>query len=168
MQYAIDNLMQLAKFVASITDWHYNQKLKLLSGASIGQHVRHIVEFYQCLQTGYHAGIIDYSARERSLELESDKAYAHQVIIQIISFLNNSSDKNLMLKLDDSLAENMLAQTSLNRELAYNLDHSIHHQAIIKMGMQELMPNYSFAPDFGLAPSTQRYLKEMPAQKSIK
>jgi hypothetical protein len=32
MQYAIENLMQIGKLVARITNQHYNQNLNLLSG----------------------------------------------------------------------------------------------------------------------------------------
>lgn len=159
MQYAIENLMQTGKLVASITDRHYIQNLNLLSGASIGQHVRHIIEFYQCLQDGYPRGVIDYNKRNRSIRLETETDYTLTIITGIIGFLERASDKSLIMKLDDVFGQSILAHTSLYRELAYNLDHTIHHQAIIKIGMQELMPHYTFSENFGLAPSTRRYME---------
>jgi hypothetical protein len=45
----------------------------------------------------------------------------------------------------------------LFRELAYDLEHSIHHQAIIKIAMKNLNSEYALNENFGVARSTIRF-----------
>jgi len=46
---AKENLIQIKDLLGNITAAHYTTKPEILSGASIGQHVRHILEFYLLL-----------------------------------------------------------------------------------------------------------------------
>ena len=48
-------------------------------------------------------------------------------------------------------------KSSFERELLYCLDHAIHHQALIKIGLKELELSHLVSPDFGVAYSTLRY-----------
>ena len=48
-------------------------------------------------------------------------------------------------------------KSSFERELLYCLDHAIHHQALIKIGLKELHLSHLVSPDFGVAYSTLRY-----------
>ena len=47
--------------------------------------------------------------------------------------------------------------TTFQRELAYCLEHSIHHQALIKVGLKELNLENIIEKNFGVAPATIRY-----------
>ncbi len=53
-------LTQLDYFLNHIQPLEYQQKLPLLSESTIGMHVRHIIEFYQCLIKGQLQGQINY------------------------------------------------------------------------------------------------------------
>ncbi|MDX1476826.1 MAG: hypothetical protein R3301_03935, partial [Saprospiraceae bacterium] len=55
----------------------YQRQLDLLFGASIGQHTRHFLEFFQCLldQIDDTAPEVNYAARARHLAIETDPAY---------------------------------------------------------------------------------------------
>ena len=46
-----ENLQEIKTLIASVKEEQYQYKSQLLSDATIGQHVRHILEFYlyQCL-----------------------------------------------------------------------------------------------------------------------
>lgn len=46
--------------------------------------------------------------------------------------------------------------TSLYGELAYMLEHSIHHQALTKVGITQLHVNQALTSHFGLAPASIR------------
>jgi hypothetical protein len=48
-------------------------------------------------------------------------------------------------------------KSSLERELAYNIEHAIHHMAIIKIALKTLFPKVKLADNFGVAYSTVRY-----------
>jgi len=51
-------------------------------------------------------------------------------------------------------------KTNALRELAYNIEHAIHHMAIIKIGINEVSPYILLPSAFGVASSTIRHLKK--------
>ena len=57
----------------------------------------------------------------------------------------------------------MSSVTSVDRELLYCLDHAIHHQALIKIGLKELQIADLVGDDFGVAYSTLRYRASLDA-----
>jgi len=63
-------LNQLIHLINSLTKDEYTSQLNMLNKSTIGQHIRHIVEFYNELEKGYSAGIIDYDNRSRNLSFE--------------------------------------------------------------------------------------------------
>jgi len=50
-----------------------------------------------------------------------------------------------------------VVSSSFGRELVYCLDHAIHHQALIKIGLKELDCAQLVSEHFGVAYSTIRY-----------
>ena len=48
-------------------------------------------------------------------------------------------------------------QSSFYRELAYNIEHAIHHMALIKIGVRALRETIKLPDYFGVASSTVRY-----------
>ena len=48
-------------------------------------------------------------------------------------------------------------ETSFDRELLYAIEHTIHHMAIIKMGILLHYPNITIPKNFGVAESTIQY-----------
>ncbi|MGB0930717.1 MAG: hypothetical protein ACPGVB_08075 [Chitinophagales bacterium] len=140
----------------------YCQTLPLLFNSSIGVHSRHFIEFFQCLleQAQSKEGIIDYDKRKRNREIEGKP----QAAIEAIDFLIEGLPKckpNPNLKLQAAYqieGDDMLTvQTCFDRELLYNIEHTIHHLAMIKVGLQLAMPNIELPLHFGIAPSTVRY-----------
>jgi hypothetical protein len=47
--------------------------------------------------------------------------------------------------------------TNYFRELTYNIEHAVHHMAIIKIGIREVANYVTLPADFGIAASTIRY-----------
>jgi hypothetical protein len=47
--------------------------------------------------------------------------------------------------------------TTFFRELAYNIEHAVHHMAIVKIGVREVAPYITLDKDFGVAASTIRH-----------
>jgi uncharacterized protein YhbP (UPF0306 family) len=158
-----ENLNEIKKVLLQLTNEQYDHKAILLSQASIGQHVRHILEFYQSVLNGLETKIVNYDNRKRNLLIETNNQYAIQVIDQInTSLALDILDETLVLEGNFCAEESkeISIQTSFFRELAYCLEHSIHHQALIKVGLLELDCLYYIDDTFGLAPATIRYRKE--------
>ena len=152
----IANLSEHQELLLKLSDKQYQHQSELLSGASIGQHLRHVVEFYDCLLNGLSQQKINYEKRARSLELENNRKTAIKKISSII-------DQLLSLELNSRLyleIEDLIIDTSVERELYYNLEHSIHHQALIKVGLKEQNIGNMVNADFGVAPSTLKYRKQ--------
>lgn len=154
----IDILKQLTDLLESLEDFVYNDNLSPLHYHSVGQHVRHITEFYLCLLKGYETGIVNYDARERNLRIEVDKTFALEVITDVENRLSQyQNDKQLILQTAFGLEETIDIPSSFFRELTYLIEHTIHHLAIIKIGLNEVYPEIQIAPDFGVAHSTIKH-----------
>lgn len=160
--YCKENLSEIHALLLQLSNAQYTYAAKLLSEATIGQHVRHILEFYQSVLKGVDTKVINYDLRERNLLIESDKDFAIQIINIIHTVLSlDVQDEPFILEGNFSSEPDKQTQiqTTLFRELAYCLEHSIHHQALIKVGLIELNSASFIDETFGLAPATIRYKK---------
>lgn len=152
--------LQLISSLDQLDEPQYQYPCIQLSGNSVGQHVRHIIEMFQCLQTGYQTGIVDYEQRERSRQIETDKGFATS-LLQKVSRENLQENKNLvLLAYYDNLQSNPeKIQTNYFREVAYNLEHAVHHMALIRIGLREI--GGIFVDDsYGVATSTLKFRKQ--------
>ncbi|MFT6716584.1 MAG: hypothetical protein ACJA0Q_001228 [Saprospiraceae bacterium] len=162
IQNVTTNLNNYKSFIANMANKDFCAETLVLSGSSIGQHLRHVLEFYLCLFSGIEKGEVCYDERKRDLLLETDKGYAVQTIDKIIHTLCTITT-NAPIKLKASLSSDnndfKLINSSIYRELVYCFDHSVHHQALIKIGLKELNCE-DIDQTFGVAPSTIKYRKE--------
>ena len=152
---------QLEDSVLQLSNEQYCQKIDTLSGASIGQHVRHVVEMFVCLQDGYASGIVNYEKRKRDITIETSKEITIDVINKINSALLNEN-KSLVLEagFDENSYELNNIPTNYFREIAYNLEHAIHHMALIKIGINEVSDT-QLPAGYGVASSTRKYQKKL-------
>jgi hypothetical protein len=153
------HLEQLKGVLFQVSDAQFAEKLPVLSYSTIGMHVRHIIEFYQCLLAASAAGLVDYDARKRNAELETNTAKCMVAIDDIVSsVVNNTADFPLQLRVNYSLTEDisMQLETTFLRELLYNIEHTVHHLAIIKIGVMQLHSGITMDEHFGVAVSTIR------------
>jgi hypothetical protein len=158
LQQSVHNiLLQLEDVLLHLTDQQFAHKSDTLSGASIGQHVRHVVEMFVCMQEGYVAGVVNYEKRKRDITIETSTETAIDLMKYICSslFIEN---KDLTLEAGFNENSNELNQLPTNyfREIAYNLEHAIHHMALIKIGFREVS-HIQLPEGFGIASSTIRY-----------
>lgn len=158
--YCQENLNEIKRVLVQLNKEQYSYPSETLFGATIGQHIRHILEFYQSALNGLDSKIVNYDNRKRNLLIETDKEYAIQIIESINSSLSVAIlDESIVLEGNFCAEEGkkMKIKSSFFRELAYCLEHSIHHQALIKVGLLEVNC-LSFIDDtFGLAPATIRF-----------
>lgn len=151
-------LHQLLQTINMLSFDEYNQKIKLLSNSSIGEHTRHIIELFQQLMQGYDSGLINYDDRKRDIRIQQDIDFASETIAQIICNLNKPN-KPLEIA-SNYIGKKDKIDSNFVRELMYNIEHCIHHQAIIKIGLIELNKQDSADDNFGVAKSTIEYRRQ--------
>ncbi len=149
-----NSLNELIDLLQQLSDDDYTNKCQALSNATIGEHTRHIIEMFQCLNNQYHDGIVNYDNRQRNVFIQTDTKFA----IQSLSDIKNNIDKNnKSLDLQQIIdGEIVLIESNYNRELLYNLEHCIHHQALIKVGILQC-DTILIDANFGVARSTIEY-----------
>ncbi len=167
ISYCIENLNEIRNLCGKLSQKDFAAPLDILSGSSLGQHIRHIVELYQAVEQSELSGTINYDKRDRNPMIESYPQAASFEIQKMLDFLKGiPQDKTLILigGFGKNEAASIQVKTSLFRELAYNLEHAIHHQALIKIGLIHIGIGHLIDADFGVAPATIRFRK---SQKSI-
>lgn len=135
----------------------YASPCEALSNATIGQHSRHIIELYQCLMAGYTLGEINYDDRKRNILYENDINAAIAVVKDIQQQLLQP-DKFVKIFCGTDGAS-VCIESNYYREVLYNLEHCIHHQALIKVALLAIK-DIQIAEGFGVAPSTIQYRRE--------
>ncbi|RFS15540.1 DinB family protein [Emticicia sp. C21] len=164
-QTSIEVINQLKDLLNQINSNEYTESLAVLNESSIGQHVRHTIEFFQCLIKGSLTGIVDYDARERNLLIETNLLFALNVLTEIEHSVATEPNLYRTLKIKVNYGENNFEfiESNFMRELVYMIEHSIHHFALIRIGIQENFRHIQIEPTFGVAYSTIKYKQEILA-----
>lgn len=144
-------LEQLQLVITQLSDQQYTTPSPLLSNATIGQHIRHIIEFFSALNNGYDTGIINYDKRKRDYYIESDR---HVAIYQLYEIHESFDKPDKVLLLVAEFDQTVTISTNYFRELLYNLEHVIHHMALIRVAITIPLPE-----SFGIASSTLKFRK---------
>ena len=154
----ISNLISIRDFLLQLKQKDYNTTIGA-EKSTIGQHIRHILEFYTCLLNSIKT--VSYDLRDRDFLLEKDPKKALQVCDTIIQKLeSNHSDYTLKVVYQQSFATECCVTSSFSRELVYCFDHTVHHLAIIKPTIKAKLPHIKLPEHFGIAPSTVAYLEK--------
>ena len=109
----------------------YTHTCENLSGNTVGQHVRHIIEMYQRLELGYQMGEINYDNRKRDKKIETDKNYATWLLNEIVQQIqkenknlekiqNTKKNKKRKFQL---VAGSSWTYSSFNQVLCANINH---------------------------------------------
>ncbi len=161
-------LAQLSDVVSQISEEDFRKPSAALSQSTVGQHLRHTLEFFICLEQGYELGVVNYDKRIHNKAMENDKHIALHTIRQIQEFVGcNQADKSLKLEVgyQPDSEECVSIDTNYLRELTYNVEHAVHHMAIMKIGIREVASYVKLSPDFGIAVSTLRYKESAVAAR---
>ncbi|GAA4415728.1 hypothetical protein GCM10023187_46480 [Nibrella viscosa] len=151
---------QLIGMTEKLTNEEYTRPLELLFHNSIGKHMRHIIEFYDLVLSGLHTGQLNYDRRNRDLALETDTQSAIAKL-RAMSVLVEATPHDQVLTMEASYSPDAETDVSLSttfyRELLYNIEHAIHHMAIIRIGLEAEFSHLTLPPNFGVAYSTVQY-----------
>nr|WP_294776111.1 DinB family protein [uncultured Flavobacterium sp.] len=150
-------LNELSDLVLQLSDDDYCCPCHDLSNATIGEHTRHIIEMFQCLQNQYETGVINYDNRKRDYLIQTNTAFAKNSIDAILARVDKPNKKLQLQQIVDG--EELLIESNYQRELLYNLEHCIHHQALIKVAILQ-SKTIEIDENFGVARSTIEYRKQ--------
>lgn len=151
------SLDELTNLLSQLSDTDYSKSYESLSGATIGEHTRHILEMFQCLEKGYDSGVLNYDDRERNIQIQTEIKFARQCIENIKVGLKTENKLIYLELVMNHLG--MRIQSNYYRELLYNLEHCVHHQALIKVAVLQC-ENVLVDENFGVARSTIEYRKQ--------
>jgi|SRR6516225_107740 hypothetical protein len=160
LQQSIRNVfVQLRESIEQLSDLQYTKPIAVLSNATIGQHVRHIVELFVCLENGYITGLVNYENRKRDKRFETDRALTSE-LLSLISRKLDKVNKGLFLQLskNEPGGNNATIETNYYREIVFNLEHTVHHMALIRVGLNEI-GHFELPEGFGVAASTIKHRK---------
>lgn len=160
-------LGQLSDAMRQLAPEDFSRTSRALSNATVGQHLRHTLEFFICLERGLSSGVVNYDNREHDERMEMDKDLAIEVIVRISSFIRTLKENHpLVLEVgyDVDTDETQSMETNVFRELTYNIEHAVHHMAMIKIGLRDVAPYVVIPPDFGVAVSTRRHKASLLAE----
>ena len=149
--------VQLSGSLELMTQEEFVKPCMHLSNSTIGQHVRHIIEMFQCLELGYETGTVNYELRKRDQRIETNREEALAALQTVFDGLQKA-DKGLVLEgvYNDHGDTLLKIPTNYYREIIYNLEHTIHHMALIRIGIRELK-QIELPEGYGVASATVKH-----------
>lgn len=156
-------LDELETVIERLKDAQYSQRPVGVIESSVGAHVRHCLDHVRALLDGVNEGRLSYEHRQRGTAVETSRTSAITVIRSLINELQTlpSSIEQASLRISVMMCCDGPANdvpTSVGREFAYVLAHTIHHNALIAAMVKTLGGH--LPERFGYAPSTLKHLKE--------
>lgn len=150
---------QIETLLTSMADEDYRMPVPHLNGSSVGQHMRHLLEFYGCLLLACGSGTVNYEKRPRDLRLEQETAaalaYLHRLESSFTCLMANI-DLKLEVTYGRSTPVTSEVPTSLLREIVYLSEHTVHHLAIIAVALRCALQHVPMPEHLGVAESTLR------------
>lgn len=153
------NLERGIALLSSITDEQYSNTSIAPYYSSIGRHMRHILDIFECAFDGLETNTtVDLSARKRneSVELKTEEGihYFNKIITKLNSL--KSTDFNRLISVSDDLGTGVIIQEyTLGGLLIQAHSHAIHHFASLGYIITQLGIEIPDA-DFGFNPTTPR------------
>lgn len=126
--------------------------------ASIGPHLRHIIEHYEALVLRPFVAEVDYDQRARDRTLERSPALARQRFAALRAALRgwaeaDLEDPLLVFTLGGVVGQwPLVCASTISRELVFLASHAVHHFALLRGQCER--DGIAVAPHFGIAPAT--------------
>jgi len=153
-----NNLLRGVKLLNSITDKQYSDKTVAPYYSSIGGHMRHILDIFDCIFEGLPDKKIDLAARKRNEFVEDFTIQGLIYFETILTKLHTLKyyDYNEIVEVSDDLGMGeVVVKYTLASALIQAHSHAIHHFASIGYIISQLgieLPD----EDFGYNPTTPR------------
>lgn len=126
--------------------------------ASVGTHMRHVLDRFESLFNGLSTRTVDYDARRRDKSIETSipaARFAATKLRRKLTDLSRHQELGVQLLVQESVqheSPQVSVGSNLQRELMGLITHATHHLALMVMIGKQL--GYQFDGDLGKAPST--------------
>jgi len=152
------NLQRGIKLLNSISEAQYNNQSVAPYYSSIGGHIRHILDIFDCIFEGIPTKKIDLAARKRNELVEQYTVHGllyFESILKKLDALKNSDFNELYQVRDDLGMGEVIANYTLASALIQAHSHATHHFASIGYIIAQLGIELPDA-DFGFNPTTPK------------
>ncbi|MBA4064812.1 MAG: hypothetical protein C0501_14085 [Isosphaera sp.] len=161
-------LRQVHDLIAGMSDEQYTRRPGGALASSIGGHVRHNLDHVAALLAGLPGGAVDYDRRERGTAVESDRQAGLAAVRRLELALGRVAWCELpgavrlaVLPAADRTPVELL--TTPERELAFVVSHTTHHNALIAVIAAAV--GAAVPPGFGYAPATIAHQRGQPCAR---
>jgi hypothetical protein len=157
LQPLVDLLHQMRTMIARLDDIDYAMPAPGRTSGGIGGHVRHCLDHVSALLASTRTGLCAYDRRHRGTDIETSRVAAIDAITDaMIGVLQLdastlASDVFVETQLDPA-GGMVITRSSVSREVAFLISHTIHHNAIVAQMLH--VRGIEVTPQFGLAPAT--------------
>jgi uncharacterized damage-inducible protein DinB len=155
------NLNKLNKLLDCLSESDYQNNSILPFQSSIGNHTRHILDFYECIIT-YENQTIDLTLRNRNCLSNVDIDFAKNRLCETIKNVDAlKSNNDFVLDVYDDLGDGKIkVRYTYSSLLAYANSHTTHHYASIAYLLHQINPENEFLDvTFGVNTNTLSSLK---------
>ncbi len=145
---------------------HYATPHAHCFGGTIGGHLRHCLEHFDCFRAGLGDGFVDYDARKRGTPEETDPTAAGERLASLREWFGAADEpmeRVIQVSVDCGLSgPDRWSQSSIARELQFLISHTVHHFAII--AVMCAAQGIALPENFGVAPSTLKYREKLASR----
>lgn len=150
-------LVQAADTIDRLTDEVYSKLESSGHGATIGKHMRHLLDHFAALLQREEGGEVAYDRRARGVSDESDRGAAKDRIAALRKELSELDDVQLswpvkIVVMASPDEPEVGLESTVARELAFVTHHATHHLALMKPLARE--NGIELPAELGRAPST--------------
>lgn len=150
-------LQQMRSMIERMDDDDYAAPAPGRSSGGVGGHVRHCLDHVGALISATRSGIVEYDRRDRGTSVETCRAAAvhraGELLAQLAVLDSSMLDEPLLVETQiDPSGAMILTRSTVCREVAFVISHTIHHNAIVA----QLLAGRAVTLDarFGVAPAT--------------
>jgi uncharacterized damage-inducible protein DinB len=155
---ALDRLLdELITLLMGIDPEVYVSRPVPAVSGSVGEHVRHTIDHMAALLASDGSTPLSYDHRARGRAVEFEPGAALQEILRLKAALERSAARTLdePIQVKATIAasgETVVGWSTLARELAFVMSHTIHHQAIVALLLER--QGIGVSDRFGYSAST--------------
>ena len=157
LQPLVDLLHQMRTMIARLDDVDYAMPAPGRTTGGIGGHVRHCLDHVSALLAGTRTGLCAYDRRQRDTDIETSRVAAidatTDAMIGVLQLDAATLASEVLVETQlDPAGEMVITRSSVSREVAFLISHTIHHNALVAQMLYGR--GIEVTPRFGLAPVT--------------
>ena len=150
-------LLQMRSMIEQMEDDAYAAPAPGGSSGGVGGHVRHCLDHVGALISATRSGIAEYDRRHRGTTVETCRAAAirraGELLDQLSALDSSLLDEPVLVEMQiDPSGAMILTRSTVCREVAFVISHTIHHNAIVAQLLAGR--DVPLGARFGVAPAT--------------